>query len=763
VKKYLLYAVAITFLLYLAHRTFQRPKASEDSTPPAYNLILISIDTVRADYLQIYNSKGAPTPNLSKIANRAYLFTNVIAQVPFTLPSHSTMLTGTYPVKHRVQENIGVKLDESAITLAEVLKENGYQTAGFIGALVLESGTGIEQGFDTFDDAFVREDKVTEDRSGTQKDGVSVKRSFMNWLDHRQTNSPFFSFIHFYDPHTPYNPPAPFRPTENDPRALYRGELQYVDTIIGELVEDLSRRQLLNRTILVITSDHGEMLGEHGENGHGFYVYQEALRVPLLIALPDRSKGTSNEVLELVDLMPTVLDLLKIPVPKTVQGKSFAQHLTGKNSSSGFAYAESLTASLHFGAAPLLSMQDFRYKYIESPQPELYDLKEDAQELNNIAEKRKEIANKMKTALQEFLSKNKDDSAKPAEREISPEQQEQLAALGYIGGTSSADYRDSTLDAKECIESWKDLGILSDIVKYPPCTECLVLVDKIRKRGVLPVQARIFAARAYAGLKDYKNAISVLKGIVQENPKNAQAQLVLAHSLSQAGDPTSALRIYKQLMDEDSLLGLENYAELMIRLNRRQELHQTIEQFAAAHKVSEKHYPVLGEIYLLLQKPQEARLYLMKAMETSPENPYVYIHLSALADAEGKTGEAINLLEQRRGQFQTADYLMQLGRLYAKTGNAQKEHETFQEMVRAYPNDPRGYFFLGKIILQQRGDMRQVIQLAEKGLSLNPDPEFQPFGYFLIGDAYTALGDRAKAQTYLKKAEELRAREGSSH
>ena len=149
-KKYLLYAIAIVPLLYLVYRTFEKPEPPQDAIDSAYNLILISIDTVRADYLQIYNPTGVPTPNLSKIANHAYLYTNVIAQVPFTLPSHSSMLTGTYPVKHRVQENIGAKLGDDAVTLAEVLKENGYQTAGFIGALVLESGTGIEQGFDTF-------------------------------------------------------------------------------------------------------------------------------------------------------------------------------------------------------------------------------------------------------------------------------------------------------------------------------------------------------------------------------------------------------------------------------------------------------------------------------------------------------------------------------------------------------------------------------------------------------------------------------------
>ena len=263
-RKYFLYGCGVAVILFLAYKTFDRPKAIQESQKTPYNLILISIDTVRADYLQIYNPQGARTPNLLRLAKEGFLFTNAISQVPFTLPSHCTMLTGTYPMKHGVQENIATKLSDDSLTLAEVLKSRGYQTAGFIGALVLESGTGINQGFETFDDSFVRENKTFEDRSGIQKDAESVKRSFLRWLD-RKHSAPFFSFIHFYDAHAPYNPPKPFRPSVDDPRALYRGELEYVDSVIGEIVDELSRRQLLDQSILVITGDHGEMLGEHGE------------------------------------------------------------------------------------------------------------------------------------------------------------------------------------------------------------------------------------------------------------------------------------------------------------------------------------------------------------------------------------------------------------------------------------------------------------------------------------------------------------------
>ena len=475
--------------------------------------------------------------------------------------------------------------------------------------------------------------------------------------------------------------------------------------------------------------------------------------------MPDQKSGKSDAVLGLVDLMPTVLELLNIPVPESVQGKSFAPVMKGGKATTAIAYSESLTAAQHFGAAPLRAIQDSRYKYIDSPQPELYDLRADAVESNNIAAAEKRNRRPHEDIPPGTPPQKQRHNGHSSNRELSPEQQEELAALGYIAPSSVADTSDSTLDAKDLISSWNDLGILSTLVKEPNCRECLTLVEKIRSRGVLPVQARIFAARAYAGLSDYPKAISILLEITSENPRNAQAQMVLAHAYKGKGDMTSALSIYKKLIDdENSVLGLENYAELMIGLNKNAELKQTLDQWISSGKFDRRHQSVLGEIYLLLHQPEQARRYLTKAMEASPENPSNYIHMSALMDAEGKTQDAVRLLEANRGRFQNADYLVQLGRFYGKLGASRNEYEVFKEMVQLHPNDPRGYFFLGKVFLEQQGDMQQVIQLAEKGLSLNPDPEFQPFGYFLIGDAYTVMGQTAKAQPYLKKAQGLQSR-----
>ena len=757
-KKYLLFGAAIVGILILVFAFKSTKKIAPKNEP--YNLLLISIDTVRADYLQLYNPNGAPTPNLVRLAENGFLFTEAISQVPFTLPSHSTMLTGTYPMKHLVQENVGSKLGDDAVTLAEVLKSNGYQTAGFIGALVLESDTGIEQGFDTFDDVFVRENKIMEDRSGIQKDAGSVKRSFLRWLDHRNT-APFFSFVHFYDPHAPYDPPPAFAPAVREPKVLYRGELQYVDAVIGEIFEELSRRNLLSQTMIVITGDHGEMFGEHGESGHGFFIYQESLHVPLLFLLPDHKAGKSDSVVELVDLMPTMLDLLGIAVPETVQGKSVAAIFSGSKVSDEIAYSESLTAMQHFGAEPLRSIQDHRYKYIDSLKPELYDLSKDGGEMNNISLQEKQIASRMNSSLQAITSKYNAAADKRQVRTLSPEQQEQLAALGYIGSTDSAEKSRKNLDAKDCIESWNDLGKLSNLINQPNCQECLELVAKMRSRGELSVQAQIFEARAYIGLRQYDKAISILQKIISSNPNHDPPRIALAFAYKQAGQISSALAIYKKMMEQNSIQGLKDYADLMIALNKKDELSKDLEKMVASGKLNDKYNAVLGEIYLLLQQPEQAQHFLLKAIEVSPEDPGSYIHISELMDAQGRTFEAIGYLEKNRERLQSADYLMQLGRLYAKSGNARKEYELFQEMIRSYPKDARGYFFLGKVYLEQKADMNEVIRLAEKGLSLNPDLEFQPFGYFLLADAYSALGENEKAKSYLHTAEELRQRQST--
>jgi tetratricopeptide (TPR) repeat protein len=669
------------------------------------------------------------------------------------------MLTGTYPMKHKVQENTATKLPDSALTLAEVLQSNGYDTGGFVGSIVLEAHTGIQQGFKFFDDSFNFHDVKMEDRSGIQKDADSVLRSFQRWHQQKAPGK-YFAFVHFYDAHTPYDPPAAFAPKSRAPEDLYRGELQYVDSVIGKLADDLVASGEWNNTILIITGDHGEMFGEHKEVGHGYFVYQQALKVPLLVLLPGHStQVTIDSTVQLVDLMPTILDLLHIASPPPVQGKSFAGMLQGKKSEPRLAFSESLTATKYFGTAPLHSIQDGRFKFIESPKPELYDLNTDPLEMNNLVEQKKDLASQLKKKVDAVLKLYADYSKKEdSERTPSSEEAERLASLGYISlGKNSAPI-DLSRDAKDYIQSWNDLNLLTALLKKEKWKESLELVNRLRAYGTFPIEAEIFEAQAYAGLQNHPKAISILKRVVEADPDNLQAKMALAYSLKNTGQSEEAASIYKLVMDkEGSVLALQNYARQMIRLNKQKELLEYLDQMKAAGKLTERHAETVGEIYLNLNERDQARPYLERALAANPDSYAVYINLSALMASEGRVQEAIQLLENNKARFHHPDFLVQMGRLYGITGNSRKELETFQSMVQLHPQDPRGYFFLGKVLLEHQGDMNQVIQLAETGLSLNPSAEFKPFGYFLLGDAYTALGMHQKARLYLDKAETLRS------
>jgi arylsulfatase A-like enzyme/Tfp pilus assembly protein PilF len=747
-------AIAIVFISASC-----RNHQAEETKKSSYNLILISIDTVRTDFLQLYNPKGAPTPNLNRLASKGFLFTDVISQVPFTLPSHCTMLTGTYPIKHLVQENTTSKLPESALTLTEVLKSNGYSTAGFVGALVLESGTGLSQGFDTYDDAFNYHDAKAEDMAGIQRNADTVAGCFLRWLSGKKP-SKFFAFVHFYDPHTPYDPPPLFVPENHTPEDMYKGELRYVDSVIGKLFDELDKQGVWANTVLMITGDHGEMLGDHQEPGHGYFIYQEALKVPLLVLIPNQTaKSTVNSTVQIVDLMPTILQLLNIPVPQQVQGRSFAKVFSGQPLNQSFGMSESLTATKYFGAVPLSSIQDQSYKYIDSYRPELYDLKADSKELKNLYEAKKDLALKMKAKLDELVRRFAASSAeKDSERKLSPEEAERLAALGYISPGNTEFEKNSTRDAKDYIESWNDLNKVTALLKEEKFQESLTVLQRLRAAGAFSIDAQIFEARAYAGLNDYPKAIAMLKEVIKQDPENNMAQMILAYSYRSSGQPEEAIGIYKHLIEKkDSVLALQNYARQMIRLNRKSEVVAYLDRMNTEGKITDRYVSMVGEIYLNLNELDKARPFLNRALETNPDSYTTYVNLSASLAADGKIADALALLENHQNQFHQGDFLLQLGRLYNMAGDPQKEFQTFQIMVKIHPEDPRGYFFLGKILLEHQGNMQQVIQLAETGLSLNPGPEFQPFGYFLLGDAYTALGQKQKAQFYLDQAEKLRS------
>ncbi len=753
-------AAVLVLAAYLYFRTGPGPGrlslAKKD-----YNLILISIDTVRDDALGLYNPKGAPTPALDRIAGNSYTFTDVISQVPFTLPSHCTMLTGTYPMKHLVQENTRSSLPDSALTLAEVLKQKGYVTAGFIGSIVLGSTVGIGQGFDTYEDLFTLSDVKFADLGGIQKSAAEVYTSFRTWFDKKPPGK-FFAFIHFYDAHAPYEPPDPYIPEIVTPMSMYQGELRYVDSVIGRLFDEMNEKKVWEDTVLIITGDHGEMLGEHREMGHGYYIYQQALRVPLIVVIPGKKGKTSIEKpVQIVDVMPTILDILQIGIPKTVQGVSTTPLFDGTPTGPRFAYSESLSGTQTFGTAPLRSIQDATYKYIDTARPELYDIRTDKLEEKNLYDQKKDLAGKMKSALQNVMARySADVKETAAERKLSAEESEQFAALGYISGSAANPEVNLTKDPKDYIEYWTDTSKLNSFLKDGKFQECLDLTGRMRAADALPVTAQIFEARCYHGVGDSRKSIAILEDVLKKDPENSQAISAAADAYVRVGQPEKAIALYKQLVEKQrSMLALQNYARHMMALGKKQEVLDYVEKMQKEGKLTEKEDEVVGEIYVNLGENQKARPFLTRAVENHPDGYKAYALLASVMDSQGETSPALALLEGAKDRFDQVEFLLQLGVLYHKTHQPDRELETFRKMVQTHPKDARGFFYLGKVLMDRGGNFEKVLELAKRGLELKPVPEYQIFGNYLMADAYTNLGMDARAQSFYAKAKEISATE----
>ncbi|MGB5815806.1 MAG: sulfatase-like hydrolase/transferase, partial [Thermoanaerobaculia bacterium] len=327
-----------------------------DLAPAEINVILVTIDTLRADRLSSYGNPVPLTPNIDAIAGEGTRFTNAASTVPFTLPSHSSIMTGTYPPYHGVRENVGYTLDDSIPTLAEWLGDRGYTTAGFVSAFVLDSRWGIARGFDTYHDDFDL-DEMKGNLASVQRDGRESIAEALRWLD-GEPKSPFLLWLHLFDPHDPYTPPEPFR--SQYPRRPYDAEVAYTDSLIGELRLSLEERGLLDSSLLVLTGDHGEGLGNHKEGFHGFFVYDSTVHVPLIIRLPEGRLGGQvvEEVVSHVDLLPTILDATGQEIPSGVQGSSLLPLLLSMEETGDRAvYTESLYPLLHYGWSPLRSIR----------------------------------------------------------------------------------------------------------------------------------------------------------------------------------------------------------------------------------------------------------------------------------------------------------------------------------------------------------------------------------------------------------------------
>ena len=536
------------------------------------NVLLITIDTLRADRLGCYGYSRGTTPNIDRLAREGVLFEDAIAQVPVTLPSHVSLLTSTFPPVNGVRDNTYFRLDPEALTLAEIFQTVGYQTGAFVGAYVLDASFGLGQGFDVYD---ARMKARGGDAVGTfsERRANEVVDAFGRWLGEADPGKPFFAWVHLFDPHTPYAAPSPFR--ERYVSSPYDGEIAYVDDQIGVLLKELDARGLEDNTLIVLTSDHGESLGEHGERTHGFFVYDATLKVPLMLSgkqsLP-ANKSISGQV-RLVDVVPTILDLVDVAVPDMAQGVSLVGLIEGANSEKAVAYSECYTSQLNFGWAPLASLRQDGFKYIDAPSAELYDLTKDPGEIDNLLSADRERARSMKSALEALQSSWPGSFS--ARHQPDPDTLARLRSLGYAGGGVDTPAEDTTLlDPKDGLHLWdKSQWVIHHI-----------------------------------GQGDYAEAARQAESILEEDPTNLLAMEHLAISSNKQGLRREAIDLYRRissLAPERPLPHLHLGNLLWLEGN----LGEAEKEFKAALQTDSRFarvYERLGYLYLTQGKPQQA-------------------------------------------------------------------------------------------------------------------------------------------------------------
>lgn len=603
---------SLLFILFLLICTWFFPSSQSSRL----DVLLITIDTLRADYLSCYDKTKIETSHIDRLAAQGLLFLNAFAHNVMTLPSHINILTGTYPFFHGVRDNAGYWLEEESLLISEILKEKGYSTAAFIGAFPLDDRFGLDQGFDLYDD-FYGDTAHLHDLFFVERPAEDVIDAACGWIKDQGKN-PWFCWIHLFDPHVPYTPPQTFK--ERYPSDFYGGEVAYVDQELGRLFQFLDKRQNRDFPLTVITSDHGESLGEHGELTHGVFAYNSTLHIPLIIYQPQlfpKSKAI-QEMVRHIDIAPTILDVLGIKIPGVIQGRSLLPLV--KNPSRWKmedCYFEALSPNLNRNWAPLHGLIRGNYKFISLPISELYDLKKDFREENNLATTEKPLAIELKKDLDNLLQTKKQPLS--ARRSIDRETKEKLRALGYIAGADA-------LPEKRSFSAEDD-------------PKNLIGLDREMQEGIMVFQA--------GGVE---KAAKIFEEILEQRPDFRLIYENLSFIYSERGQLDKAIKLLEKAID----LKLDN-SSLMSKLaiyyqeaGKLEKAKTILESLAKSfpHDVEILNY--LGVTYWKLESFEEAVKIFQKAiaMDKGYASLYnnlgsVYLSLEDYSQAEEKFKKAL--------------------------------------------------------------------------------------------------------------------------
>ncbi|HSR53560.1 MAG TPA: sulfatase-like hydrolase/transferase [Acidobacteriota bacterium] len=605
-----------------------------ESKPP---VVLITVDTLRADHTSPYGYEKAETPVMEALAREGVVFEKALVHTPITLPSHATILTGTYPHFHGLQDVVG-RLREDIPTLAEWFRGRGYATAAFVGASVLSADWGLDRGFQHYDDEIASGEALQRvDFDRMERPASAVIDRALAWMDvHRE--EPYFLWVHLYDPHDPYEPPEPYR--SRFAQEPYDGEIAYVDFQTGRLIERLKSQGLYDPALIVFTADHGESLGEHGERYHAFFIYESVLRVPLIIKAPHGKAGPRpvadvrvKPQVRAVDLAPTICQLLGESIPSWMQGQGLLAHMLGRRDNDLPAYAETHYPRIHFGWAPLFSLSTGHDKFIQAPQPELYDLQEDPGEGKNLHAQDQALANRLAEDLTDIQGKYASRQKVPSEEaEVDPETMARLQSLGYVafsqGGTSE-DYS-SLPDPKDKIGVYNQLNRAIEYTRQGRMQEALSLLEQVAAQEPEMPLVHFLMASEYSKAGMHLKAIEQYRETLRRNPESDPARFSLARSYVQAGLASQAVEVCRELIERDPghYGAHEMLARLLMRGGNTEEAIEQQRQAIEIRPQSVDAHNNLGAFLFQAGRLQEAAQSYRRALEIAPGHPQAHINLT---------------------------------------------------------------------------------------------------------------------------------------
>jgi len=507
------------------------------------NVILITIDTLRADHLGCYGAQTIKTPTLDALAQDGIVFERAISQVPLTWPSHAVILTGTYPFQNGVQDFTGQPLAPQFRSVAQAFKQAGYATGAVVSAFVLDRSWGLGRGFDFYDDAFSAETFEKKDIGLVDRRAEDSVAHAIAWLK-KTPRRPFFLWLHLYDPHSPYDPPEPYRTDYSG--HLYDGEIAYADHELGKLITWLKQNRLYDSSLVVALSDHGESLGEHGEDEHGFFIYNATVHVPLIVKPPASSgirRGRRGEPVESTAVAPSLLQVAGVKDSIQSQFQSPGLFTTANAEGRDPAYSETFYPFSSFGWSPLHALETGRFHYIESPKPELYDLESDPGETRNILTEQPATVSVLKEKTQQLLAHNPFADHGPAASNLNPDAQEKLRALGYFGfraAVSPESLKEGLADPKDRLWEFNAILKAQDAFQRGDDDRAEALLTPVQEQDPKMYVIPFLLGESALRRQNWQMAADQLQHCLDLNPNFDNAMTGLAHALAKLGHPDQA-------------------------------------------------------------------------------------------------------------------------------------------------------------------------------------------------------------------------------